>query len=123
MTERQALFCEYYLRYRNGKKAAIAAGYREKSASVCAGRLLKLPEIQERIQGEREATLHKPVAGDQEILEYPTAVMRGEVEESSSRERMKAAELLGRSTSLFTEGLKGDGGEVVVFYNESSLGD
>lgn len=123
MTERQQLFCDYYARYSNGKRAAIAAGYREKSAAVCASRLLKLPEIQATIDKKRQYVVHAPIAGESEILEYLTKIMRGEVTDVTARDRMKAAELLGRSAALFTDSKRAEQAETVCFYNEENIAD
>jgi hypothetical protein len=52
----------------------------------------------------------KPVASTQEILETLTTILRGDPEDVSMRERMRAAELLGKRFGLFdgeTEELSG----------------
>lgn len=56
LTEREQLFCEYYLGEcnRNGTKAAIKAGYSEKVAAVTSTENLRKPNIQKYIH-ERTA--------------------------------------------------------------------
>lgn len=44
------LFCHEYIKDLNGKRAAIAVGYSEKGASVCATKLLKQPDVRSLIQ-------------------------------------------------------------------------
>lgn len=53
LSKRQELFCAEYVIDHNGRRAAEAAGWSEKSAASTASRLLKLDEIRERI-GELE---------------------------------------------------------------------
>lgn len=55
MTDQQRLFADQYLILNNGTKAAIAAGYSEKSARSQASQLLVLEEIEEYIEERRKA--------------------------------------------------------------------
>lgn len=50
LTSRQKIFVLEYLKSKSQKKAAIAAGYAEKSADVQASRLMTLPKIQTAIK-------------------------------------------------------------------------
>lgn len=43
------VFCEEWVKDRNGKRSAIAAGYAEKSAEVTASRLLRNAKVKEYI--------------------------------------------------------------------------
>ena len=49
LSKRQELFCSEYVIDHNGKRAAEAAGWSEKSAASAASRLLKVDEIADRI--------------------------------------------------------------------------
>jgi phage terminase small subunit len=49
-TNKQNLFCHYYISHWNGTQAAISAGYSKKTAGVIACELLKKPNIQEYIK-------------------------------------------------------------------------
>jgi len=49
ITDQQDRFCEEYIRDLNGTKAAIRAGYAEKTARTQASDLLTIPNIQARI--------------------------------------------------------------------------
>ena len=49
LTAKQSAFCVEYLKDKNGKQAAIRAGYSEASASVAAAKLQRHPLIRERI--------------------------------------------------------------------------
>ena len=55
MTDQQRLFADQYLILNNGTKAAIAAGYSEKSARSQASQLLVLEEIENYIEERRKA--------------------------------------------------------------------
>ena len=60
MTKRHRLFVREYLKDLNGTRAAIAAGYSERSAHVLATRLLKNAKVSEAIEkafAEREKAL------------------------------------------------------------------
>jgi phage terminase small subunit len=54
MTDQQRLFADQYLILNNGTKAAIAAGYSEKSARSQASQLLVLEEIENYIEERRQ---------------------------------------------------------------------
>jgi len=55
MTDQQKLFADQYLILNHGTKAAIAAGYSEKSARSQASQLLVIEEIEEYIEERRKA--------------------------------------------------------------------
>ena len=124
MTAKQRRFCDEYIISLNATQAAIKAGYSEKYAHTNAAKLLQNTTIKEFI-AERMAKKEDELIADQdEVLKYLTSVLRGNsyseivvVEgvgngESSARtmqkapdekERLKAAELLGKRYGLYTE--------------------
>lgn len=124
LTAKQKRFCDEYLTDLNATQAAIRAGYSEKTAYSIGVENLKKPELQKYI-AERMATKDAELIADQnEVLEYLTSVMRGKsysevvvvegVGEGRSRartmekgpdekERLRAAELLGKAHCIFTE--------------------
>lgn len=78
MTAKQRRFCDEYLIDLNATQAAIRAGYSEKNARNIASENLAKPNIKEYIEkrmAEKEAEL---IAGQDEVLKFLTAVMRGE---------------------------------------------
>ena len=79
LTEQQKRFVqELFKNNHNGKQAAIAAGYSEKTAEVQASRLLRNVKVLE-YKDKLIADLEKPtIATIEEILEYYTRVMRRE---------------------------------------------
>ena len=83
LTEQQKKFVqELFKNNHNAKRAAIAAGYSEKTAEVQASRLLrnvKVLEYKEKLSQELEKSA---IASIEEILQYYTRVMRREEKES-----------------------------------------
>lgn len=124
LTEKQKRFIDYYIELGNATEAARRAGYSEKTAKQIGNEnLTKLDFfIKERLKELED----KQIAKAEEVLKYLTAAMRGEIDEEvvvventgdyeskarivkkqiSARERIKAAELLGKRYTLFTDKL------------------
>ena len=129
LTEKQKRFCDEYLIDLNATQAAIRAGYSERSARQIAERNMTKDDIQKYIK-ERMSEKEKQLIADQdEVLKYLTSVLRGEstaqeiviegtgdgcseaktMEKApSEKERLKAAELLGKRYALFTDKVETD---------------
>lgn len=125
MTAKQQRFCDEYLIDLNATQAAIRAGYSEKTAGVIATENLQKPNIQEYLtarMAEKESDL---IASQDEVLKYLTEVMRGKSYSSvlarecdgseiviekkpDEKERLKAAELLGKRYGLYTDKIETD---------------
>ncbi len=118
--KQRELFCLEVASGKNGTQAAIAAGYSEKTAGSKANQLLKIVEIKKRIAELMEQISSEKVADAREVMEYLTSVVRGESKSSvligvgmgvqkivekppDEKERLKAAELLGKRYALFTD--------------------
>ena len=128
MTKKEKMFVDAYVKdiKRNQTAAAIAAGYSEKTAPQAASRLMKKDEIKQAID-ERLKELHEQnTAQANEVIEFLTAVMRGENVDNipifvgdgfqkltegkpPAKDRLRAAEMLGKYYALFTEKLNVDG--------------
>jgi phage terminase small subunit len=124
MTAKQQRFCDEYLIDLNATQAAIRAGYSEKNARNIASENLAKPNIKQYID-ERMAEKESELIADQnEVLKYLTSVLRGETQSEivvvegvgegcsearaihkapDEKERLKAAELLGKRYGLYTE--------------------
>lgn len=124
LTAKQQRFCDEYLIDLNATQAAIRAGYSEKNARNIASENLAKPNISEYIK-KRMAEKEKSLIADQdEVLRYLTSVLRGESQsteivvegigegcsvartiqkEPSEKDRLKAAELLGKRYGLYTD--------------------
>jgi len=118
--EKQKRFCEEYLVDCNATQAAIRTGYSEKTARAIGQRLLTNVDIKKYIDQQLQKLKNEKIADAQEVLEYLTSVMRGEQKEQvalltgegvqdlvqkdvSAKDRLKAAELIGKRYALFTE--------------------
>lgn len=124
LTQKQKRFCDEYLIDLNATQAAIRAGYSKKYANTNASKLLQITIIKQFIEtrmAEKESQL---IASQDEVLQYLTSVLRGETQSEivvvegtgdgcsearqmqkapDEKERLKAAELLGRRYNLFTD--------------------
>lgn len=131
MNARQKKFCDEYLIDCNATQAAIRAGYSERSAGQNAGRMLKNDEIKAYIDEQLERIHSKKTADAQEVIEYLSSVLRGESSSSvlsmcgdgcqtviekppDEKERLKAAELLGKRYSMFKDNVSVDIEPVVI---------
>jgi phage terminase small subunit len=91
LKEKQELFCQNYFITRNATKAAQSAGYSEQSAYNQGYRLLKQPDIQDRLK-----ELESEVSTDLDVIteleqQYEAAKLTG-----SGQVALKALELLSR---------------------------
>ena len=124
LTAKQQMFCDEYLIDLNATQAAIRAGYSEKTARAIGAENLTKPDIKEYIENrmaEKEAAL---IADQDEVMKYITSVMRGEskaevvvvegcgdgyseartmTKAPDEKERLKAAEMLGKRYGLFKD--------------------
>lgn len=122
MNAKQKRFCDEYLIDCNATQAAIRAGYSPKTAYSIGVENLKKPELKKYIDEQLELLHNQKTADAQEVLEYLTAVMRGEHTEQvlkligegvqsvtdidvSAKERLKAAELIGKRYGMFKDNI------------------
>ena len=127
MTEKQKRFCDEYLIDCNGTRAYKAAYQNVKKDTVAAtnaGRMLRNAEVQKYLSERMDELHNEHTADQQEIVEYLTSVLRGEsvsqivvvvgvgdgcsearhVEKfPDEKDRLKAAELLGKRYGMWTE--------------------
>ena len=144
MTDKQRRFADEYLIDCNATQAAIRAGYSKNHAHTNANRLLQIAAVKEYIDERLAQISSDKIAQAEEIMEYLTAVLRGQSSSeivvvegvgggcSSARriskapdekERLKAAELLGKRYGLFTEKVNLDGGTRVVIIDDLDCDD
>lgn len=69
LTDKQKLFCKYYLISFNGTKAAIEAGYSKKTAYSIANELLKKKEIQEYLNSQKNEIFKKVDVTKERVLQ------------------------------------------------------
>lgn len=124
LSEKQKRFCDEYLKDCNATQAAIRAGYSEKTARSIGDENLTKPDIRAYLDSRMDQIRTKNTADAQEVIEYLTSVLRGDslseelvVEGTgdgcsearavnkapSEKDRLKAAELLGKRYGLWKE--------------------
>lgn len=140
---KQKRFADEYIISGNATEAYKKAGYRASSdrvAGVEGHKLLKNPKIKSYIDERLKQLDSEKIADQQEVLSYLTSVMRGETQEQTlisigelgqtitdidvgAKDRIKAAELLGKRHRLWTDKVEADVSGTVVFANESDIPD
>lgn len=129
LTEKQKIFCDEYIISLNATQAAIKAGYAEKTAYAIGAENLRKPKIQSYISERMEQKESSLIATQDEVLQYLTSVLRGESQTTdtvlvgigdgyqevqevekkpSEKDRLKAAELLGKRYGLYTDKVSAD---------------
>ena len=124
LNARQKAFCEYYVACGNATEAAIKAGYSKRTARSIGQRLLTYVDIKSYVKELMDKAESKRIASAEEVLQNLTSMMRGEIQEEivvvegegdgvssarivkkqvSAKERIKAAELLGKRHILWTD--------------------
>lgn len=131
MNAKQKRFCDEYLIDCNATQAAIRAGYSPKTAKVTGAKMLTNANLKAYIDEQLERIHNEKTADAQEVLEYLTAVMRGQHTEQtlqligdgvqkiadidvSAKERLKAAELIGKRYGMFKDNVGIDLEPVVI---------
>lgn len=137
LTAKQQRFCDEYLIDLNATQAAIRSGYSKRTARKIGQENLTKPDIKNYIEDRMAEKESQLIAGQDEVLKYLTSVLRGESQsteivvegcgdgyseartiqkEPSEKDRLKAAELLGKRYGIFTDKveLEGDIGVTIV---------
>lgn len=133
LTIKQKKFADEYIKTGNAYRSAINAGYSENYAKGNVIKLLENVRVKSYIEAKMKELEDKQIAKAEEILKYLTSVMRGEESEEvlrgigegaqeitdieiSAKDRIKAAELLGRRYALFTDKVNVEGqiGAVII---------
>ena len=144
LNAKQQRFCDEYLIDLNATQAAIRSGYSEKTAYSQGQRMLKNVEVKAYIDAELEKIRNEKIADVTEIMEYLTKVLRGESQSEvvvvenigdftsearllqkspDEKERLKAAELLGKRYNMFSDKMKVDVAMPVVISGGEDLAD
>ena len=123
MTEKQKLFADEYLIDCNATrdyKVAYPTVKKDEVARANASRLLTNANVQKYINDRMQKIHNEKTADAQEVVEYLTSVLRGQSTSSvlardeigaerviekppDEKERLKAAELLGKRYGLYTD--------------------
>lgn len=131
MSLKQQCFADEYIISGNATQAAVKAGYSSKYANTNASKLLQNTTIKSYIDERLAQLASDKVATQEEVLTYLTSVMRGETQEQTlcsigelgqevididvgAKDRIKAAELLGKRFRMWTEKVETDITQTVV---------
>lgn len=138
MTEKQKRFADEYLIDCNATrayKAAYPSTKKDVTARVNGSKLLTNANIKAYIDEQLEKIHDEKTADAKEVMEYLTSVMRGEhsdevlrligdgvqVKDSlnaATKDRLRAAELLGKRYGLFTDKLNISGEAPVIIIDD-----
>jgi phage terminase small subunit len=142
LTLKQKAFADLYIELANATEAAIKAGYSKKTAREMGCENLTKPHIKAYIEKRLEQIESERIANAAEVLEYLTSVLRGQSESEivvvegagdgysearkikktpDERERLKAAELLGKRYSIFTDKVNVEGAIPIIIHGENAL--
>ena len=141
MTDKQRKFCDEYLIDCNATRAYKVAYPNIKNdnvASAAGTRLLGNVKIKAYIEARLEEMSSAKVASAEEVMKYLTSVMRGEHTEQiplligegiqkladkdiGAKERLKAAELIGKRYGLFSDKVNFEGTLPVMIVGEDNL--
>lgn len=135
LTQKQQKFCDYYIELGNAKQAAIKAGYSPKTAKAIGAENLTKPYLKAYIDERLEEIKNERTADAQEVMEFLTSVMRGEITEPvtvldgdgyqkvvdlqpSVQTRRAAAVDIGKRYALFTDKVDLQQGDIVIKVGE-----
>ena len=135
LAAKQQRFCDEYLIDLNATHAAIRAGYSQKTARKIGQENLTKPDIRQRIDARMAEKESELIANQDEVLRYLTAVMRGDssahvlardelgadrvIEKPpDEKERLRAAELLGKRYGLYSDKVDIGGAVGVVIVDD-----
>ena len=133
---KQKVFADYFIETGNAYQSAIKAGYSKSYAQTHVYKLLENARIKSYIEERMKEIESERIAKAEEVLAFLSASLRGEVLEEvistetvdgmvkpvilkkqlSAKDRIKAAELLGKRYALFTEkvDLEGNVGVTII---------
>lgn len=138
LTEKQKKFVDYYIETGNATQSYIDAGYKATSREVAeanARRLLGNDSVKKYREEKMEELKSERIANQEEILSYLTSILRGEQTEEvlrgtgkgaqtiddmevSAKDRIKAAELLGKRYAMWTDKQQIEGTQQVTIVDD-----
>lgn len=137
LTPKQKAFADYYIELGNATEAAQKAGYKGNNLNRIASENLSKLDIKQYIDERMKEIESDRIAKAEEVLAFLSSSLRGDVLEEvvatesdgaggikpvilkkqlSAKDRIKAAELLGKRYALFTEkvDLEGNVGVTII---------
>lgn len=143
LTLKQQRFADEYIISGNATESYLKAGYANqsrKSAEANARKLLANYSVKNYIDERLKKIESAKTASQQEVIEYLSSVMRGEQTEQilkglgmgeqkiididvSAKDRIKAAELLGKRYRMWTDKQELDVTATVIFEGDEDVSD
>ena len=144
LNDRQRAFADYYIESLNAFESAIKAGYSENYAKSRSYELLENVGIKTYIDEKMKQIESDRIAKAEEVLAFLSASLRGDVLEEvvstetdetggirpviikkqiSIKDRIKAAELLGKRYRMWTDKVEANVSQLVIFEGENELED
>ncbi len=144
LSEKQKRFIDYYVELGDATQAAIKAGYSKKTAKAIGCENLTKPNLKKCIDEKLKKLEEKRVASATEVMQLLTSAMRGELDEEvvvvesigdycseakiikkkiGLKDRIKAAELIGKRHRLFTDKVQVEGVVPVMIVGEDEIED
>lgn len=141
---KQKRFCDEYIKTGNATEAAINAGYSRSYANAQSYKLLDNVGIKNYIDERMKEIEDTAIADASEVLKYLTRVIRGEETEQvvitenigdfmsearvvnkelAAKDKIKAAELIGKRYRLFTDKIEANVNASIIFEGENDLED
>lgn len=142
---KQRAFCDFYIELGNATQAAIKAGYSKSYAQTHVYKLLENARVKNYIEERMKQIESDRIAKAEEVLAFLSSSLRGDVLEEvvatesdgvggvkpvilkkqlSAKDRIKAAELLGKRYTLFTDKLDANvKSTTIIFEGEDDLED
>ena len=135
LTIKQKKFADEYIISGNAYQSAINAGYSDNYAKAQSSKMLENVGIKSYIEERMKELDEESIADQKEVLQYLTRVMRGKETEEvlasvgnfeqeiknisvGAKDRIKAAELIGKRYSLWTDRVEVDSDLTIVFEDD-----
>jgi len=139
LNERQKRAADFFIELGNKTQALIKAGYSKQNAGNNASRFFEQKPIKDYVEQRLKLLDEERIASAREVMRYLTSVMRGEEKEqvvviegegdgvSSARnveksipakDRIKAAELLGKRFGIYTDKVNIDSSVSVIIKDD-----
>lgn len=139
LNERQRRAADYFIELGNKTQALIKAGYSKKSANANAWRFFSEANVKEYVDERLKLLDEERIASAREVMRYLTSVMRGEQTEEvvvvegegdgvtsarniekiiSAKDRIKAAELIGKRYGIYSEKINVGGAVPVIIKDD-----
>lgn len=102
LTEKQKLFCTNYIITLNATESAKLSGYSGKTSRSIGAENLTKPIIQKYIYEGMSKKGNNLIATQDEILQVITSIIRKEDPRTTTRDVIRACELMGKRWGMFT---------------------